>query len=248
MAEIRFCDMSSLGKLRISGTAAHDFIRIMFTADLAAFDELGSSAAALLLTGEAQVIDAVVIIRTGDTEYMVTTLASTVDEAYAWLEAHGSITDDKGPIFEGLVISNETQGLADLVLFGPGSRAVLDELAGGSLADFAQTGRLTMAQLDTVVALVFDTPVVPGEAYELFVAPKDLEGLTHALLSFSQIDPMDYEEYLALRQGWGTWFAQGQNAEYTFPPVAGLMHLVRPSMDFVGGSVLKDLVDAQKDA
>jgi glycine cleavage system aminomethyltransferase T len=212
----------------------------MFTADTEALAEPGTTTASLLLTGEAEIIDVVLIIRTGDNEYMVTTNPSTANEAFAWLEAHAKIRDDEGALFENLAITNETEKLAGVVLFGKGSTAVLDELAGQPLAAFPHVGHLTMAQLDTVPALILDSPLLPteAEAYELFCPPASVQGLIHALLSFPEIDPLDTDEYRALREQQGTWFAQADEAAYSFPDETGLMRLVRASMDFVGGQAL----------
>jgi glycine cleavage system aminomethyltransferase T len=232
--------MSALGKLRISKAAAHDFIRIMFTADTAPLAEPGGVTASLLLTGEAEIIDIVLIIRTGDDEYMVTTSPATVDEAFAWLEAHSKITDDEGALFDELAITNETGKLANVVLFGAGSIAVLDELSGQTLAASPRIGRIVMAQLDTVPTLILTSPVLPKETevYELFCPPAHAPGLIQALLSFSEIDPIEREEYRALRERQGTWFAPADETAYTFPDEAGLLRLARTPMDFVGGQAL----------
>jgi glycine cleavage system aminomethyltransferase T len=212
----------------------------MFTAEVGALDEPGTVMASLLLTGEAEIIDAVLIIRTGDDEYMITTNSATAGEAFAWLEAHAEIKDDEGAIFEGLALSNETEKLAGVVLFGEGSTSVLEELAGRSLDAFPRLGSLTMAQLDTVPALILNSPVLPAETevYELFCPPASVEGLTHALLSFPEIDSMDAKEYQALREQQGTWFAQADDAAYAFPDELGLLRLVRTPMDFVGAQAL----------
>ncbi|MDR2587719.1 MAG: hypothetical protein LBC23_05620 [Coriobacteriales bacterium] len=239
---MRFCDMSALGKFRVSGAAAHDFIRIMFTADTALLAEPGSVAPSLLLTGEAEVIDLVLIIRTGPDEYMVTTSPATIDEAFAWLSAHGKISDEEGAIFEGLALSNETDKLADVVLFGEGSTAVLEELAVGGFAASPCTGSLTMVQLDTVPALMLASPVLPGEpsgeVFELFCSPAGAQGLANAFLSFPEMEPVEVDEYRSLRAQQGTWFSQAAAAAYTFPDEAALMGFVRAPMDFVGGQAL----------
>jgi glycine cleavage system aminomethyltransferase T len=240
--------MSALGKFRVGGAAAHDFIRIMFTVDTALLAEPGSVAPSLLLTGEAEVIDLALIIRTGPDEYMVTTSPATIDEAFAWLSAHGEISDEEGAIFEGLTLSNETKKLADVVLFGEGSTAVLNELAVGGLAASPCTGKLTMAQLDTVPALVLASPVLPGEpsgeVFELFCPPEQARGLAHAFLSFPEMEPMEAEEYRLLRTQQNTWFSQAAAAAYTFPDEAALMHLVRTPLDFVGGKALSERLNA----
>jgi glycine cleavage system aminomethyltransferase T len=236
---IRFCDMSAIGKLRISGTAAHDFIRTMFTADTALLEELGGATVSLLLTGEAEIIDVVLIIRTGDEEYMVTTSPQVVDEAFEWLKAHSTITDDNGAVFEGLELTNQTEALANVVLFGEGSREILDELSGYTFSTAPHTGRITLVQLDTVVALAFESLVLPGvEAYELFCPPAGAEGLKYVFMSFPEIDPLELEEYRALRVEAKTWFENASDASYIFPDEAKLLHLTRSSMDFVGAKAL----------
>jgi glycine cleavage system aminomethyltransferase T len=241
MPSIHFTDISPIGKLRISGSSAHDFIRTMFTADVEKLEQLGGATASLLLTGEAEIIDTVIIIRTGDNEYMVTTHSQTVEEVFDWLTAHGKITDDEGAIFEGLEITNQTAALADVVLFGEGSRAVIDELSNGTFASAPHTGHITLVQLDTVTVLVFESPVLPGigEVYELLCPPDGAEGLKYAFMSFPEIDPMPFDEYRALRIESKTWFEQADEASYIFPHDAGLLHLIRKESDFVGAKALR---------
>jgi glycine cleavage system aminomethyltransferase T len=250
--------MDALGKIRVSGEAAHDFIRIMFTADTAPLAEPGGVTPSLLLTGEAEVIDLVLIIRTGPSEYMVTTSPATADEAFAWLSAHGGIRDEKGAVFEGLALSDETEKLANVVLFGEGSTAVLTELAdlaglgepdgpggpaSGGFAAAPRMGSLTMVQLDTVPTLVLASPVLPrepsGEVFELFCPPEGAQGLINAFLSFPEIDPMEQDEYRQLREQQGTWFAPADDASYTFPNETPLIRLIRTPQDFVGAQALK---------
>ncbi len=239
---IRFCDMSAVGKLRLSGASSHDFIRTMCTADTEPLGELGGVAASLILTSEAEIIDVVLVIRTGDNEYMITTNEENADEVFSWLEAHARIKDDQGPIFEGLEVSDESQTLADIVLFGPGSKAVLDELSAGTLDVAPKTGKLSMVQLDTVPVMLLQTPVLPGydgEAYELFCSQTGANGIVYALMSFPEIDPMEMDEYVELRKKLGTWFSAAEDAAYTYPDEAGLMHLVRSEYDFVGAKALE---------
>ncbi|HBT95055.1 MAG TPA: hypothetical protein DEB24_02630 [Coriobacteriia bacterium] len=238
---IRFCDMSAVGKLRLSGASSHDFIRTMCTADMEPLKELGGVVASLILTAEAEVIDVVLVIRTGDNEYMITTSEENSDEVFSWLAAHAEIKDEQGLIFEGLEVADESQTLADIVLFGPGSKAVLDELSAGTLEDAPATGKLSMVQLDTVPVMLLQTPVLPGcngEAYELFCSQTGANGIVYALMSFPEIDPMEMDEYAELRKAAGTWFAAAEDAAYTYPDEAGLMRLVRSERDFVGAKAL----------
>jgi glycine cleavage system aminomethyltransferase T len=235
---LRFADISALGKLRVSGEAAPRFITTMFTADTSPLDEIGGVTASLLLNGEGGVIDLVSLIRTGDVEYMVVTDGPCRQEAYDWLSAHSELTDDAGAVFPGLAVTDESPQLACIALFGEGARAVLTELAGAELTAFPHTGALTMAQLDTVAALILSSPALPGESYEVFCPPAAAEGLIYAFMSFPEIAPATFDEYAGQRVQAGTWFTAADSAEYVFPDEAGLGHLLRPSADFVGAQAV----------
>lgn len=240
-ALIHFCDMSGLGKLRISGKDSHDFIRIMFTADVGVFKKIGNRAAALLLTGEAEVIDVVMIIRTGDNEYMVTTNEENTDEAFSWLLAHSQIKDEQGAIFGNLNISDESDALADIVLFGSGARKVLSELSKGTLDVSPSTEALSMVQLGNSAVLLLDVSGPLGfeqDAFELLCPNDSANGIIYMLMSFPEINPIELIDYIQIRTDRGTWFAASKDVAYVYPDDVQLMHLVRAQMDFVGGKSL----------
>jgi glycine cleavage system aminomethyltransferase T len=245
---LNFTDISALGKLRISGEAAARFISTLFTADMTSLDAMGGATASLLLNGEGEIIDLVLLIRTGDREYMVSTNEACRQEVYEWLTAHSTLSDEAGALFEDLAITDESSQLACVALFGEGSQAVLEELAGAELLAFPHSGALTMAQLDTVAALILASPVLPGENYELFCQPAAAEGLQYAFMSFPEVQPASFAEYVEQRIQAQTWFAAADSAEYTFPAEAGLEHLLRLSNDFVGAQALRHRNGSQPEA
>ncbi|MDR3052585.1 MAG: hypothetical protein LBU48_01830 [Coriobacteriales bacterium] len=233
------CDMSDLGKLRLSGEDALDFIRTMFSCELDPLYQIGGCAAALLLTGEAEVIDVVLLIRTGDAEFMVTTSPQNTQEVYDWLEAHGRLKGESGPVFAHLDLSNETGSLSTIALIGSDAAAILDELASGGFSAAPRMGQLVMAQVDTVPAMVFAAPLLPEPVLEVFCAPGKKEGLLYGLMSFPQVSPLSLEEYQQLRADNHSWFAAADVAAYAYPDDLKLLHLVRGSFDFVGGKALQ---------
>ena len=238
-------DISSAGRLRIAGDQALEFIKTMTTAEVAALHQLGGHIVSLILNGESGVIDQVTIIRTGDLEYMMVTSPATKDEVHDWLKAHAELTDEQGELFGDLTLTEESEALSATALFGPGSAAILDELSGHTLDEMPKTGSLSLLRLDTVTTLVFSPSSFQDEGFELFCPPETINGLNCALLSFPEVVLLDEEGYVGIRREMGSWF-DADSSEYIYPDSAGLMHLVRPSMDFVGGSALtRRLADCQ---
>ncbi|MDR2493311.1 MAG: hypothetical protein LBD25_07665 [Coriobacteriales bacterium] len=238
----RFVIRELLGKIRIAGDAAARFVQAMTTVEGARLAQLGNVAPALVLTGEGEVIDVVTVARSGDAEYMLVTSSETAREAAAWLGAHAALADDESAVFEGLEITDETEKLACVSLFGPPAPAVLEEL-GASLPDADDSvgvGSLTVASLDGIPALVLRYPLLPEGHHEVFCAPAHLDALEHVLLSFPELDPLPAAEYAALRRKAGTWFEGAQEAAYRHPDTPALAALLRPGLDFVGARSLHE--------
>ncbi|MDR3308229.1 MAG: hypothetical protein LBS58_04965 [Coriobacteriales bacterium] len=239
MQPCSFCNYGTLGKLRISGADAGRFIATMTTANSERLALVGAAAPALLLTGEGEVIDVVMAIRTGDAEYMLTTSPSVAGEAFDWLLAHSKLCDGNGPVFPCLSITDETMSLAVAVLIGAGGRAVLDELVQGTLAASTMES-LSLVQLDTVPVMVLTYPFLKEEVFELYCAPGRWDAIEHVLLSFPEIDPIPLQHYLDARRAHGTWFAAAEDGAYRYPDEAGLAHLIRPDASYVGAAALQE--------
>jgi glycine cleavage system aminomethyltransferase T len=238
MTPCYFTDMSALGKLRINGADSEKFLTTMMTADMLPLQVIGGATTGLLLTGEAEIIDVAVIVRTGDAEFMVTTNPSVAHEVFEWLEAHAAISDDEGPVFPALTVSEQTDDLAVTVLYGEGTNSILDELIPGGLASALRLERLSMAHLDTVPAMILRPPFAFEGCFELFYPPQSREAVEHALLSFPEIDPASEDDYQKLRKEQGTWFEAADEAAYRHPDELDLMHLIREDQDFVGARAL----------
>ncbi len=234
------------GYLRVNGKQAHAFLQTMTTAEMAALAETGGSVEALILTGQAEVIDKVTVIRTGDEEYMIITGPMLHDEVFDWLKAHSILADATGLVFADVSLSDESDTLTALTLVGSSSTDILQELSANALLETPRIGDLRLVCFDTVTAMVF-TPenceeTLPDEEdeYRLFCSPSQAECLYNALLSFPEIEIMTADEYLLLPHKCDLWSEVAKNEEYYYPEILGLMHLVRFGYDFVGGKALAD--------
>ncbi|MCL2756623.1 MAG: hypothetical protein FWD43_00895 [Coriobacteriia bacterium] len=230
--------LEGLGRIRLGGAPAPLFIHTMTTVDPVRLAQIGSSAPALLLTGEAEVIDVIMVTRTGDTEYMLTTHPQTCSEVLAWLEAHSTICDDDGLVFEGLELTDETESLKTIAVYGSDSHGIVDDLAAHQLADTLGSGSSGLCELDGIPAFVLAYPLLPEGYFELSVAPDLVALLENILLSFPEIDPSSFEEYRNARLQAGTWFAGAEEAEYHGVDTPQLAALIRTAHDFVGARSL----------
>ncbi|MCL1891058.1 MAG: hypothetical protein FWG00_03440 [Coriobacteriia bacterium] len=237
----QFAFLDGLGRIRLSGASAPLFVHTMTTVDISRLDKVGTAAAALVLTGQAEIIDLVIITRTGDTEYMLTTHPSTKGEVFAWLEAHAELSDETGAVFSQLELEDKTKDLKTVAVYGPAAHTIIDDLAAGEL-DATLGGRCAgLCTLDGLPAFVFSYPLLEGGYFELSVAPSLSPSLEHLLLSFPEIDPASWEEYCAARQAARTWFSGAERSEYCQPDTPELSALLRTTRDFVGARALKTL-------
>jgi hypothetical protein len=240
-SKAHFVFLENLGRIRLSGASAALFIHTMTTVDISSLDEVGAAAAALILTGQGEIIDLVILARTGDTEYMLTTHPATKDEVFAWLEAHAELSDEAGSVFSQLELEDKTKDLKTVAVYGPAAHCIVNDLAGGEL-DAALLGRCVgLCELDGLPAFVFSYPLLEGGYFELSVAPNCAPSLEHLLLSFSEIDPDSWEEYCAKRQAARTWFSGAEQSEYRRPDSPELSALMRTTRDFVGARALEAL-------
>jgi glycine cleavage system aminomethyltransferase T len=235
-----FVTNHKVGKLRVSGSSAERFIATMTTARMPELAQIGGACAALVLTGQAEVIDTVLVIRTGDQEYMLTTDPGLLAEVNDWLQAHSAIRDSEGPVFEDIELSDETDALGAMALFGVDAPAVMDELVGSPLGEAAGGGHVHLAKVAQVPAMVLSYPLLEVPYYEFYVHPRYLEPLERCLLGFAELDEYTAGELQELRAAHGTWFTNAEEVAYGYPDDLGLMRLVREPMDFVGGKALAE--------
>ena len=121
-------DLSMAGTIRIVGADAPRFVRTMYSGSMESFDQLFGISQGMILSSQGEVIDMVGVVRTGNDECLVVTSTDNVGEVLMWLEAHAELEDDKGRIFPDLTIEDQSMKLAMMLLYGPGSAELFDEL------------------------------------------------------------------------------------------------------------------------
>ena len=160
-------DVSHLGKARVTGPGAKDFVNACLTADL---DRIGDGQAQYTLCCDevsGGVIDDIIAYRfAGDHVFLVPNAANTA-EVVARLSAAAPA---------GVTVSNEHEAYAVLAVQGPRSAAVLEAMglpSGHSYMSFATAGELTVCR----------TGYTGEHGYELVVPAADAGRVWDALFA-----------------------------------------------------------------
>jgi len=214
------------------------FIHTMTTVDSALLEQIGDATPALLLSSKAEVIDVVMLTRTGHFEYMLTTHPETRHEVFTWLDAHAWIGDNAGLVFADLGLTDETGSLVTIAVYGPDSSMIVDTLAAHGLDEVLGSGHSALCELDGIPAFVFTYPLLSEGYFELTVAPSLAPQLEAILLSFPELNPSSFDEYRAARLRAGTWFEGAEASKYHLVDSPQLTALVRMQHDFVGARAL----------
>lgn len=252
-----FSDISPLGKIRISGTSSHEFIKVMTTVELCRLHAPGLAAPALVLNAEGYILDMVMIYRTGEHEYLLVSHPQTADELFEWLEAHAELVGQDGvAAFEDIKVEDTTSAVGIVALYGPGAQMILEELSKADLSAALASAHLTLITIGQLEVMVARWPFLRaqgqdlpteglegleglGQVFEVYLPAGASEDFKQILLGFEEIDPQSFDEYKARRQQAHTWFGAAEDAAYCMPVTDELRALMRQSKDFVGARALK---------
>lgn len=223
------CDLSGCGVFRISGSGAARFVSTMFSGALEPLASLGGFSQGLLLTGQAEAIDLVDVMRTGDDEYLMMTSPDNGQEAFEWLSAHSELIDDDGPVFGDVSLEDDSEKMAVLLMYGSTishNFEQLTEAAGGALP----------ALVHEFDAACYGVPAAP--AYLLFVPRAFAAQMGEFLLQDPELN-VEYPEELERRlDEAGQHCAALHDAAYANPLECGLGAYLRPEGGFVGAAAL----------
>ena len=80
-------DISHMGQIEVSGTAATKWLNTLLTNNLANLS-VGEGQYTLMLNERGGIIDDLIVYRRTEASYLMVVNAATVDQDYAWLESH----------------------------------------------------------------------------------------------------------------------------------------------------------------
>jgi len=224
------CDISSCGMLQVSGQDAARFLSTMYTGQLPSVSGDMTVEDGLFLNAEGQVVDAAHIVRLGAEEFLIVCAGENADELQEWLEAHAELSDDDGPVFAGVQVTDVSSLLALLVLYGKGAERVLADIVS------ACEGKVTVMGLPYKQAGGYFMPQWP--AYLLVAPVNAASSIGDFLMGDLNVEAVDYDAYASELEARGAYVPQLYGAEYVKPADVGLEGLLRSDGGFVGARAL----------
>jgi aminomethyltransferase len=220
------CDMA---EFRVFGFAAFDFLQRMLTNDLHDIAELGQAQHTLMLDEDGHIIDDLIVLHTGDLEYMLVANPANRGTDLAWLQAHAP---------SELEVVDESDRTSLIALQGPLAMRIVSELAGQG---WEPPARFTIAEamLDTIPALVARIGCTGEDGVEIVTGARHAAALWRAILSFSEVTPAGTEAAETLRLEMG-YPRHGSDIDRTVDPLSAGLGWVVPEgkTGFIGAEAI----------
>ena len=167
-------DISHMGQILVSGTAAESFLNQALTNDCSVL-EPGQGQYSLLLNDEGGVIDDLIVYRTTPREFFLVVNASRIAEDWAQLEklAHGN---------EDVELANASAATAGVAVQGPRSAAVCRHLFGVA-APFPPRNTIFVAAGPSGFMWLCGTGYTGEEGFEFFMPATEAEDWFRKILA-----------------------------------------------------------------
>ncbi len=215
--QVGLLDASTLGKIEVRGPEAALFLERFYTGEFASL-RIGRTRYALAVDESGVIIDDGVVARLDENLYYVTTSTANAAVIYRDMQRWQS----QWQLEIGLV--NVTSAYAVINLAGPKAQAVLQALAGNTVASM-QFGDAKQTGIQGVVTRVMRLGFVSQSAYELHVPAAQASLLWQGLLTAGAADgiqPFGTEAQRILRLEMGHLITGHDTDGLTHPYQAGL--------------------------
>ncbi|CAH8243981.1 glycine cleavage system aminomethyltransferase GcvT [Paenibacillus melissococcoides] len=169
-------DVSHMGELFVSGSAAFSFLQKMTTNDLSKLED-GKAQYSLLCYPHGGVVDDLLVYRLAEDRYMLVVNASNTDKVVQWVQDHAE---------KGVHIDNASSRTALLALQGPQALSIMTQATEAAVGNLKSFHFLSDVQVCGVRALVSRTGYTGEDGFELYIAADDAPHLWSELLRIGE--------------------------------------------------------------
>ena len=224
--DLSFCHM-----YLISGA---DAIRFASTCFAGKKLDVGECCLTTALSGTAEIIDAPILMRTGDFEFLVVSVSNNFQALGAWMLWMGKLENEGQRAFPRLNITDQTASLTTLYLAGPDSMKILSDYIGESVL-LPADGRVDSMQLDKAPGIVARLDIVEDPGFIVMLPPALSRVFWRSFLSFNSLEPCGQDAVLAYLKDspWGELMAMDDFKDKDSTELLG-SELIRSEADFVG--------------
>lgn len=231
------CDLTGSTYLLAHGADARRFAELALAGSRLAVGEASFEA---VLSGDASLIGAPLVARTGDGEYVVLDASPAAEGVGAWLEFLSAASEGERRAFDDLKVEDAVHLLVPLVLLGPGASEILRDYLGDGVS-LPRPGTACQLMLDAIgVVVVAFGDGLGSTGYLVLVPPARARVLWRSLLSFEAVCPVGRGALSRLLGRGLPWHGvlDGSGPASVDGATLRSWGLLRDGADFVGGRSL----------
>lgn len=232
--DIGLIDLSGMSVTLIAGPVAQAFIEMVCAGRRLA---VGEALFEPVLAGDASLISIPLLLRTGDSEYLLCDVSSRASLLDAWLHFIATAQQNDSAPFKEIQLEDASFKLVPLLLAGPGANSVLSDYLTGEVPT---TGQVRSLELDKIRCLVTSLPKPFDKAYLVMVPPHYVRVLWRSFLSFTRVHPVGRTALFAQAEQMTPWVSWLHSTERIKKSARELqtLNLLRQESDFIGARAL----------
>ena len=230
------CDLSGMSITLVSGPGSDAFVSAVCAGAPHAIGECRCSA---LLSGDGALTATPLVMRTGDTEYLLCDPTERGMAILPWLQFVASIEQQGYRPYASVHVEDVSASLHPLLLWGPHASDVLSDYVSAS-EDLPRDARVDAVMLDRIHALVAVPDFDANPCYLILVPPAAARVFWRSLLSFPIVTPVGHAALTSKATGALPWARQALSQAQLSPDKRSLERwgLVRPDGGFIGARAL----------
>ncbi len=223
-------DLTGSCYLLVSGADAQAFAETALCGRRLAVGEVAWEAC---LTGDGALVSVPLVVRTGDSEYVIADSSERRQTLFSWLGFLAKIEQKGTRAFGNASVEDAHEMLVPLMLIGAQARSVLSDYVRVA-SELPRTGTVKSVRLDAISTVVARADA-PYDCYLVLAPPPSARPLWRSFLSFDAVAPMGTRAAHELVRGlpWGSLLGSSDAIRATREQLFG-WGLMREGDDFVG--------------
>lgn len=180
------CDLTGMANVLVAGDDVEVFVR---AACACIPPQVGSCSFSAVFTGDGSIASMPLVVRTGVGECLLLDASERGLMLQPWLTFLANIEQRGFRPFEGIRVTDETESLVPLLLWGPQATAILGDYVA-SLDLLPKPGQVVSERLDQIDCLLLAPPRLDEPCYLVLVPPMRARVLWRSFLSFAAVVPV----------------------------------------------------------
>ncbi|WP_028264249.1 aminomethyltransferase family protein [Atopobium fossor] len=228
--------LADLGMMLVSGTDALGLIQAAVACTL---PDVGSFAYGAVLSGDGALLGVPMVVRTGDTEFLLLDNSSRFELLYEWISWLSQVEQQGVAPYENTSVSNESTALVPFQLTGPQASSILNDYLTQH-ATLPKQGGVANLTLDSTMSIVLHDGIAGQDSFIVLVPPAVSVVFWRSFLSFSEVEPVGHDvldTFVRKEHPWTSALSHSDRVSVTRTMLSN-WNICRSADDFIGARAL----------